>query len=368
MKDWIEYMQNNHAHIAICIETHLDKEESNRLKTLGAKQGYKVYSVTRHMRRHDNGSGGVSIFVEEGLKSREVRVSELEDFIWVCVEGSEDKLFIGGIYLVPTASTRARKAEELVEELGRDIVRYQKEGSVLVAGDWNCKIGELESEVKGVKIARRSQYKNIDKRGLRIVEIMNTADMIILNGVRGSEAEYTCTGIRGIGIDDYVAVSNTLYPKVSNIYYFRQVLEYFDNDHCALFCTIQQKKHPHNTIHNEEKKDNRKKEKGKESFALVAKIKHRNFWEWLRERSDEEMEKADQEMKEQDETHTQSIEESWNTLKTGITNVLQKAHKRAKREGRRKKEEDGEVKKIREEMKIEARKEESRRQSDQEQN
>jgi hypothetical protein len=61
MKDWIEYMQNNHAHIAICIETHLDKEESNRLKTLGAKQGYKVYSVTRHMRRHDNGSGGVSI-------------------------------------------------------------------------------------------------------------------------------------------------------------------------------------------------------------------------------------------------------------------------------------------------------------------
>jgi hypothetical protein len=74
----------------------------------------------------------VEIFVEEGLKSREVRVSELEDFIWVCVEGSEDKLFIGGIYLVPTASTRARKAEELVEELGRDIVRYQKEGSVLV--------------------------------------------------------------------------------------------------------------------------------------------------------------------------------------------------------------------------------------------
>jgi len=77
-----------------------------------------------------------------------------------CVEGGDEKLFVGGIYIVPTSSSRARKAEELIQELAEDIARYQQEGTVMVGGDWNCKIGEIQSEAGDRIYERQSVSKN----------------------------------------------------------------------------------------------------------------------------------------------------------------------------------------------------------------
>ena len=47
------------------------------------------------------------------------------------VELGRKKLVIGGTYLVPESSSRSRTAEQLVEEIGRDIARYALEGEVV---------------------------------------------------------------------------------------------------------------------------------------------------------------------------------------------------------------------------------------------
>ena len=53
---------------------------------------------------------------------------------------------------MPESSSRGRKAEQLVEEIGRDVARFALEGEVMIAGDWNCKIGRLPS------VAREKEY------------------------------------------------------------------------------------------------------------------------------------------------------------------------------------------------------------------
>lgn len=57
------------------IETHFDLRESTEFSSIAREYGYKCFSITRLMRRFDDGSGGVTIMVEENLKCREVRRS-----------------------------------------------------------------------------------------------------------------------------------------------------------------------------------------------------------------------------------------------------------------------------------------------------
>ena len=128
--------------------------------------------------------------------------------------GGEEKLFVGGMYIVPTSSSRARKAEELIQELAEDIARYQQEGTVMVGGDWNCKIGEIQSETGDTIYERQSMSKKVDTRGKKIMEIMNANNMVVLNGIGGRRAEHDRKGDCD-GIDDYIALSGGMVQDIS---------------------------------------------------------------------------------------------------------------------------------------------------------
>lgn len=67
------------------------------------------------------------------------------------------------MYLVPPSSSRARRAAELVEEIGKDVARFRLEGRVILAGDWNCKIGRLESAVRGIVYERVCLNYRVDE-------------------------------------------------------------------------------------------------------------------------------------------------------------------------------------------------------------
>ena len=145
MRDAVDEMRQRRVHIVIWTETHFQQKHSLIFEKIADKNGYKTYSITRWMRRFDKGSGGVTIMVDKQLRSREIRKSKLEDLMWVEVDVGREKIVIGGAYLVPESSSRGRKAEQLVEEIGRDVARFALEGEVMIAGDWNCKIGRLPS-------------------------------------------------------------------------------------------------------------------------------------------------------------------------------------------------------------------------------
>ena len=117
--------------------------------------------------------------VDKQYNTREIRRSKFEDLIWVQVEVGREKMFVGGVYLVPASSTRKWKAREIIGEIGKDIARFTQEGHVVLAGDWNCKIGRLASIAGGREFDRRNTSHRADTRGRQVVEMMNRSDMVI---------------------------------------------------------------------------------------------------------------------------------------------------------------------------------------------
>ena len=47
-----------------------------------------------------------------------------------------------------------------------------------------------------------------------MIEMMNASDVVVLNGVQETSAQFTCKAPRGEGIDDYLAVSCDLVQNV----------------------------------------------------------------------------------------------------------------------------------------------------------
>ena len=92
----------------------------------------------------------------------------------------------------------------------------------MVGGDWNCKIGEIQSEAGDTIHERQSISKKVDTRGKKIMEIMNANNMVVLNGIGGKRAEHTYFDRKGDsdGIDDYIAVSGEMTHKTSHIEYW----------------------------------------------------------------------------------------------------------------------------------------------------
>ena len=220
MKDASESMRKKEVCIVVFTETHFDTHDCPEFDKIASKFGYKCFHVTRLMRRFDNGSGGVTIMVDERLKSRFMKESKMEDLIWVCVELENEKVFVGGVYLVPPSSTRTHKAKELVTEIGGDVARFCLEGQVILAGDWNCKVGQLESTARERVFARKSVSACVDERGKKMIDLMNASDVVVLNGVQETSAQFTCKAARGEGIDDYLAVSCALVDRTSEMEYW----------------------------------------------------------------------------------------------------------------------------------------------------
>ena len=282
MKDAVDEMRSKDAHIVIWTETHFDQKHSLEFERIAQDGGYNTYSITRLMRRHDTGSGGVTVMIDKQYNSREVRKSKLEDLIWVRVDIGREKIFVGGTYLVPASSSRGRKAEQLVEEIGTDVARFTQEGQVVVAGDWNCKIACLASIASGREFDRRNMSDKPDKRGRRVVELLNRSGMVILNGIRGSIAQNTYEGASS-GVNDYIAVSAELVEKTSNIEYWTELQDTLHTDHCGIACTTR--------IETQGEGENRSGEGrgekvGKAGYGIVGRIRSEQYWAWLEEGRD----------------------------------------------------------------------------------
>ena len=122
MRDLLDQLKGRRARVAILTETHFDVRDSEEFKKMANEYGYRSYSITRWMRRFDHGSGGVTVLVYEDLRSKEVKKSKHEDMLWVCVEGGEEKLFVGGIYSTDIV-VESEESRRIDTRVGR---RYSK--------------------------------------------------------------------------------------------------------------------------------------------------------------------------------------------------------------------------------------------------
>ena len=184
--------------------------------------------------------GGVACIARKGT-ARVEKESKEDDVLYVTWNG----ISIACAYLVPPSSPFASRNEKKIEEIQEHFVPRDR---CMLMADANVWIGEIPSTVANTNgviegedtvYERISEKKDITTHGAQFVQKMDSVNMIILNGVK-TVAQYTYDhpGQEAKSIIDYIAVSRSVYPVVSQIFY-DDIREQIETDHIMLYVDVE---------------------------------------------------------------------------------------------------------------------------------
>jgi hypothetical protein len=173
-------------------------------------------------------SGGVGLLYRAELGVVTVGKDQgCDGLLWATWNKGGVKTTIAVVYFVPnhTATQRSGHNEKLEQAFTQLMVNLTGE-RVMVLGDVNGRFGKLESvtfrsfnEADGDEPMEETAYprqnvdEKINKQGREMVDMFNTANMVILNGVNSDPMEYTQVGSLGWSVVDIVAVTPQLLGK-----------------------------------------------------------------------------------------------------------------------------------------------------------
>lgn len=250
--------------VCVVTETWFREGEGDRQmgKTL-EESNYLWFGRDRKNQRSWAGDGGVGILIKKGTGvCRVVRESRENDMFWVELKIGDINWYIGAVYMCPEGSSRNNDVSGHLQELEKDILDFKKKGIVVCLGDFNSRIGCLESAIRSgeeqVLIPRRSQDRKLQpsllERGRQFVDSMNACSMIILNGIE-NEAEFTFESVsnKGRSVVDLIAVEQSVFQgerkleneKISGVWYVQNSLKVWKEeltrigDHKLVTCEFQ---------------------------------------------------------------------------------------------------------------------------------
>ena len=199
------YVIRERVNLDVCVvtETWL-KEEEHTAEVVFQQSGYDWIGVERKGKR----GGGIGVLVRKGLEWEKVK-EDSDNVLWVRVKGIG---YVAAVYLPPTGrGTTVTEVTRVLRQIAMDAKKFGADSQVVVAGDFNARIGELKNEVaKEEARERKSQDKVVDARGKRLMKLMNKAGLYVVNGVK-EEADFTFEHANGEGasVIDLIWVSES---------------------------------------------------------------------------------------------------------------------------------------------------------------
>ena len=182
--------------IVVVAETWFAVNTSNKIMgKLFSEDKYRWFSKERLDQKSSIGSGGVGILLRKSIGDISlVKIYDSFDGLWVKCQCNEDVLFVCGLYIPPDNGPRGdqdfAKCLQAVED---DCVNFKMLGKVIVMGDFNARIGSNQSMIQffgGTGVFGRN-VMDVDgggagaarSRGIRLVNSMDAAGMVIMNGI-----------------------------------------------------------------------------------------------------------------------------------------------------------------------------------------
>ena len=124
-------------------ETHLGYDSN--ITNIGSFHCHLICRpVTKYNNRH---FGGLAILRKPSLKQHvKILKSSIPDFQWMKLEkqffGFDQDIFICVVYNPPEGSSYSKGLDhDILTCLEKDIASYQKQGNILLCGDFKCKSG-----------------------------------------------------------------------------------------------------------------------------------------------------------------------------------------------------------------------------------
>ena len=192
------------------VETWMEEGRWKRVEDkLSKKFTWKCVPADREEKR-GRARGGIVIAIKkriDGVKVREIskRTVEIE------LTRTKERWRIFVIY--------SQKIEETLEELKREI-KEEKEGHLMIGGDFNARTGNEGGPIYGMekeRETRKSKDRIINREGRRLIEAMRERGWMIMNGKGEEEGGWTYIGERGTSVIDYVVTNEKAAQELKTV-------------------------------------------------------------------------------------------------------------------------------------------------------
>jgi hypothetical protein len=203
-------------------------------------QGFYSFSKSRQKpNRAWRNLGGITVLVKSELRKgiSFFDKESSEQFIWWKLDKDffhmKQDLFICSIYIPPQNSPRERRLDCYhFESLQENIYKFSKLGSIILCGDFNARMGNIDDCINNTSIleeffpstcsvdgsieSRISKDNHCNSYGKLLVELCCGNDLIILNGRTKGDyiGQFTCQTYNGASVVDYTIVSSEVVRKM----------------------------------------------------------------------------------------------------------------------------------------------------------
>ena len=198
--------------ICLC-ETFLRKNDTINIP------GYKWFGHNRAniSKRAVRGSGGVGILVKDSTFSTfsiDIVDKQHEDILWISftnINNPDYVFYVCVCYLPPAASSRGDRSHEFFDILRYQMLQYQGSGDLIICGDFNARIGDLNHDPDDTTNLPCRQILDtvINSHGKQLVDFLQDCSMITLNGrFEQDKDNFTVLSTIGKSVVDYVIVQS----------------------------------------------------------------------------------------------------------------------------------------------------------------
>jgi len=111
-------------------------------------------------------------------------------------------------YLPPENSSRTFDVNGFYEHLLTNIYEYKKEGLIFICGDFNSRCGTMDDFIVGVDdVPQRSIIDySANSYGELLIDFLINTNMIMLNGRKSSNNNFTSVSVKGSSVVDYCLI------------------------------------------------------------------------------------------------------------------------------------------------------------------
>lgn len=192
-------------------------------------EGHKCYNFARNFqnKKAKRGSGGIAVYVKQSItKGISIFKSYHDAIVWLKLDklffNLDEDIFLASVYIWPEQSPMYNILNvNLFDILQNDINFFQSNGKVLVAGDWNARVGNkcdfivcdrrvylLNDNwyVCDSQLSRNSMDSHTNCFGTRLIDLCKSFSLRIANGRLNSDSvgAFTFMNSRGSSVIDYL--------------------------------------------------------------------------------------------------------------------------------------------------------------------
>lgn len=232
--------------------------------------GYSIFRSDRKTSKNKNSGGVVIIYKSILSKGIQKIKSKNNDFLWIKLNksffGLECDLYLCNCYIPPQSS---RFHDDLdnpyFNTLKDEISMFSSLGEIILCGDFNSRVGEIQESVYDVEndvLSRRyidnnefelpfrhNEDKEVNSFGRKLIKFLNETNLMIINGRKlgDSVGSKTCYKYNGSSVVDYFITTYNLFSNVLNFIVDNQT---WYSDHSPLSLSLKTNRYLNSNIQN----------------------------------------------------------------------------------------------------------------------